>query len=77
MANMTQLKYVPNNGIPSDVDGMDSEMTLMKTIKENKTVTPSDNFSVESGGSVNPSMARNPENKLETPLDKKLLACTQ
>lgn len=52
-----QLKYVPNNGTASDVAGIVSATIFRNTVSDNRIVTPSDNFSPESGGNVKPNTA--------------------
>lgn len=52
-----QLKYVPNKGTASDVAGIVSATMFKKTVSDSKIVTPSDNFSPESGGNVKPNTA--------------------
>jgi hypothetical protein len=55
--NMIQLKYVPSKGTASEVAGIVSATMFKNTVKLSNIVTPKDNFSPESGGSVNPSTA--------------------
>lgn len=53
-------KLIPRRGTASELAGIDSPIMLRNTMSENRTVTPSGNFSPDSGGKVNPKIARKP-----------------
>lgn len=55
--NIMQLKYVPRSGTASDVAGIVSATIFKNTVSDSSMVTPSDSFSPESGGNVNPKTA--------------------